>query len=449
MSKYSKEDIIHLVREENVEFIRMQFTDIFGQMKNVAITASQIEKAVNNQIMIDGSSIEGFTRIHESDQYLYPDLDTFNILPWRPQHGKVARLICDVYNPDGTPFIGDPRHILKAELEKAAVLGYTFNVGPECEFFLFETDADGHPTTKTGDEAGYFDLGPLDHGESTRREICLALEDMGFEIEASHHEVAAGQHEIDFKYADALTAADNIMTFKFAVKSIAQRNGLHATFMPKPVYGEAGSGMHVHMLLLKNGEPVFSDDNGYSHLSQEAHWFMGGLLKHVSSLCAITNPSTNSFKRLVPGFEAPVTVGYATSNRSAVIRIPAYAKTPNLRRFEIRNPDATCNPYFCYAALLMAGLDGIKNKIDPHANGWGPYDMNLYTLSDEEKAKLHHLPTSLDAALDALEADHDYLTRGGVFPEALLKNFIAAKRKECAAMAAIPHPAEFERYYNL
>ena len=238
MAKYTKDDILRIVKDEDVEFIRMQFTDIFGMMKNVAITSSQIEKALNNQIAIDGSSIEGFTRIHESDQYLHPDLDTFVILPWRPQHGKVARFICDVYNPDGTPFVGDPRGILKRTLKRAEAMGFdAFNVGPECEFFLFETDEEGHPTTKTADEAGYFDLAPLDHGSNVRREICLALEQMGFEIEASHHEVAEGQHEIDFKYADALTAADNIMTFKMAVKVFAQQHGLHATFMPKPIFG--------------------------------------------------------------------------------------------------------------------------------------------------------------------------------------------------------------------
>jgi len=219
--------------------------------------------------------------------------------------------------------------------------------------------------------------------------------------------------------------------------------------MPKPIYGEAGSGMHVHMLLLKDGKPVFSDDNGYANLSETAHYFMGGLLKHISSLCALTNPSTNSFKRLIPGFEAPVTVGYATSNRSAVIRIPAYAKAPEKRRFELRNPDATCNPYFCFAAILMAGLDGVKNKIDPHANGWGPYDFNLFNLPEEEKAKLQGLPTTLDEALNALESDHDYLTAGGVFPEELIKNFIKSKRAELAEMAKIPTPAEFEKYYNL
>ena len=245
MARYTREDIIRIVREQNVEFIRMQFTDIFGQLKNVSITSGQVEKALNNQMMIDGSSIEGFTRIHESDQYLYPDLDSFVVLPWEPKGGRSARLICDVYNPNGTPFVGDPRHVLKAVLERAADMGYTFNVGPECEFFLFEVDADGKPTSKTGDEAGYFDLGPVDHGETTRRDICLALEEMGFEIEASHHEVAAGQHEIDFKYADALTAADNIMTFRMVVKTLAQHNGLHATFMPKPIFGINGQ-RHAH-----------------------------------------------------------------------------------------------------------------------------------------------------------------------------------------------------------
>ena len=278
---YTKEDIIRIVKEEDIEFIRMQLTDIFGQLKNVAITASQIEKAVNNQIMLDGSSIEGFVRINESDQYLYPDLKSFRVFPWRPQHGKVARLICDIYNPDGTPFVGDPRGVLKRVLKKAADMGYdTFNVGPEAEFFLFQTDEEGKPTTKTNDEAGYFDLGPLDHGEGTRREICIALEQMGFEIEASHHEVAQGQHEIDFKYAEALKTADNIMTFKLAVKTLAQKNGLHATFMPKPIYGINGSGMHTNMSLFKNGKNVFYDPDGEKGLSKEAYSFIAGLLAH-------------------------------------------------------------------------------------------------------------------------------------------------------------------------
>lgn len=401
MSKYSREDIIRMVQEENVEFIRMQFTDIFGQMKNVAITASQIEKAVNNQIMIDGSSIEGFTRIHESDQYLHPDLDTFNILPWRPQHGKVARLICDVYNPDGTPFIGDPRHILKAQLEKASALGYTFNVGPECEFFLFETDADGRPTTKTGDEAGYFDLGPLDHGESTRREICLALEDMGFEIEASHHEVAQGQHEIDFKYADALTAADNIMTFKFAVKSIAQRNGLHATFMPKPVFGINGSGMHTNMSLFKDGKNVFFDENGERKLSASAYSFIAGLLKHARGLAAVTNPLVNSYKRLVPGYEAPCYLAWSASNRSALIRIPAARGQST--RVELRCPDPSCNPYLALAVCLAAGLDGIEKGLTP------PDEIteNIFAMDEETRTAhgIENLPGSLFDAIGAMKAD--------------------------------------------
>lgn len=273
---------------------------------------------------------------------------------------------------------------------------------------------------------------------------------MGIEIKYHHPEVgAAGQFEIEPMLGQMSKMADASMMIKYVIHNTALKYGKVATFMPKPVYGEAGNGMHVHMLLMKDGKPVFSDDDGYSHLSREAHYFIGGLLKHIASLCALTNPSTNSFKRLVPGFEAPVTVGYATSNRSAVIRIPAYAKTPELRRFEIRNPDATCNPYLCYAAILMAGLDGIKNKIDPQENGWGPYDMNLYSLSDEEKAKLTQLPTRLDEALDALEADHDYLTAGGVFPEHLIENFIALKRKECLQLASVPHPAEFDRYFNM
>ena len=354
--KYTREDIIRIVQEEDIQFIRMQFTDIFGQMKNVAITASQIEKAVNNQVMFDGSSIEGFTRIHESDQYLYPDLDTFVVLPWRPQYGKVARLICDVHNPDGTPFVGDPRGTLKRVLKRAADMGYTFNVGPECEFFLFQTDADGRPTTRTNDEAGYFDLGPLDHGESTRREICLDLEQMGFEIEASHHEVAAGQHEIGFKFSEALSASDNIMTFKFAVKSIAQKNGFHATFMPKPIFGVAGSGMHTNMSLFKDGKNAFYDPEDERGLSKIAYQFIAGLLAHVRGMSVLTNPLVNSYKRLVPGYEAPCYISWSTGNRSALVRIPATRGQGT--RVELRNPDPACNPYLVVAACLAAGLDG-------------------------------------------------------------------------------------------
>ena len=280
--------------------------------------------------------------------------------------------------------------------------------------------------------------------------MVLEIEKAGIPVKYHHPEVgAAGQFEIEPKLGELSKMADATVLIKYIIRNVATRYGLSATFMPKPVYGEAGSGMHVHMLLLKDGEPVFSDDNGYSHLSETAHYFMGGILKHIASLCAITNPSTNSFKRLTPGFEAPVTVGYATSNRSAVIRIPAYAKAPELRRFELRNPDATCNPYFAYAAILMAGIDGVLNKIDPHANGWGPYDCNLFNLPEEEKAKLTGLPTSLEEALDALEKDNDYLKAGDVFPPELIDNFIKVKRAECAGINKIPHPAEFDLYYNV
>lgn len=442
MNKYSKEDIIRLADENDVEFIRMQFTDIFGQMKNVAITRAQLEKALNNQIMIDGSSIEGFTRIHESDQYLHPDLDTFVILPWRPQHERVARLICDVYNPDGTPFVGDPRHVLKNVLDKAAKLGYTFNVGPECEFFLFDTDEHGHPTTQTSDEAGYFDLGPLDHGEGTRREICIALEAMGFEIEASHHEVAAGQHEIDFKYADALTAADNIMTFKLAVKTIAQRNGLHATFMPKPIFGMNGSGMHTNMSLFKDGKNIFFDENGERKLSREAYSFIAGLLEHAKSLVAVTNPLVNSYKRLVPGYEAPVYLAWSASNRSALIRIPAARGQST--RVELRCPDPSCNPYLALAVCLAAGLDGIERGLVP------PEEVteNIFSMDARTRADngIDNLPGTLFEALELMKRDP--LMADTLGPHAY-ESFLAGKYHEWDAYRTQVTEWEIEQYMVL
>lgn len=442
MNKYSKEDIIRLADENDVEFIRMQFTDIFGQMKNVAITRAQLEKALNNQIMIDGSSIEGFTRIHESDQYLHPDLDTFVILPWRPQHERVARLICDVYNPDGTPFVGDPRHVLKNVLDKAAKLGYTFNVGPECEFFLFDTDEHGRPTTQTSDEAGYFDLGPLDHGEGTRREICIALEAMGFEIEASHHEVAAGQHEIDFKYADALTAADNIMTFKLAVKTIAQRNGLHATFMPKPIFGMNGSGMHTNMSLFKDGKNIFFDENGERKLSREAYSFIAGLLEHAKSLVAVTNPLVNSYKRLVPGYEAPVYLAWSASNRSALIRIPAARGQST--RVELRCPDPSCNPYLALAVCLAAGLDGIERGLVP------PEEVteNIFSMDARTRADngIDNLPGTLFEALELMKRDP--LMADTLGPHAY-ESFLAGKYHEWNTYRTQVTEWEIEQYMVL
>ncbi|MCI8476966.1 MAG: type I glutamate--ammonia ligase [Oscillospiraceae bacterium] len=421
---YTKEDIIRMVKEQDIEFVRLQFTDIFGQLKNVAITASQVERAINNEIMFDGSSIEGFTRIDESDQCLYPDLDTFVVFPWRPSHGKVARLICDVYNPDGTAFDGDPRGVLKRVIKKAEAMGYTsFNVGPEAEFFLFQTDEEGKPTVKTNDEAGYFDIGPLDHGEGTRREICMNLEQMGFEIEASHHEVAEGQHEIDFKYADALKTADNIMTFKLGVKIIAQKNGLHATFMPKPIFGINGSGMHTNMSLFRDGKNVFYDPDGPRKLSKECYSFIAGLLAHVQGMAAITNPLVNSYKRLVPGYEAPCYLAWSASNRSALIRIPA--SRGQSTRVELRSPDPACNPYLELAVCLAAGLDGIEKGLTP------PEEIteNIFAMdaAARDAAGIDSLPGSLEEAILALEADPLILNTLG---EHVATNYIHGKRRE-------------------
>ena len=438
MGRYTKEEILRLVREEDIQFIRMQFTDIFGQMKNVAITASQIEKALDNQIMMDGSSIEGFVRIEESDQYLWPDLDTFAILPWRPQYGKVARLICDVHNPDGTPFVGDPRGVLKRALARAGEMGLTFNAGPELEFFLFQTDEDGRPTTKTSDEAGYFDLGPLDHGESTRREICLCLEEMGFEIEASHHEVAAGQHEIDFKYTEALQAADNIMTFKLAVKTLAQKNGLHATFMPKPVCGAAGSGMHVNMSLFRDGQNAFYDPADPRKLSLLAYQFIAGLLDHVQGFCAVTNPLVNSYKRLVPGYEAPCHLAWSTGNRSALIRIPTPRGSGT--RVELRSPDPSCNPYLAFAVCLAAGLDGIQRRLTPPAES----NENLYAIAaDLEAQGVRRLPASLEAAIHALEADSVVTAALG---EHVTNQYVTGKLREWEQYRAQVTQWELDQY---
>ena len=421
---YTKEDIIRKVKEEDVEFIRLQFTDIFGQLKNVAITASQIEKAVNNQIMFDGSSIEGFVRIDESDQYLYPDLDSFTIFPWRPSHGRVARLICDVHDPDGAPFVGDPRYVLKQVIQKANDMGFdAFNVGPEAEFFLFQTDDEGKPTVRTNDEAGYFDLGPLDHGEGTRREICMSLEQMGFEIEASHHEVAQGQHEIDFKYADALRTADNIMTFKLAVKTLAQKNGLHATFMPKPIFGVNGSGMHTNMSLFRDGKNAFYDPSDPKGLSNAAYSFIAGLLAHVKGMAAITNPLVNSYKRLVPGYEAPCYLAWSASNRSALIRIPAARGQST--RVELRCPDPACNPYLELAVCLAAGLDGIEKGLTP------PPEItdNIFAMTPAARRRrgIEAFPGSLAEALVCMKKDKLIMDTLG---EHVTGQYIAGKEAE-------------------
>lgn len=425
MPKYQKEDIIRIVNEQDVQFIRLQFTDIFGTLKNVAITAKQLDKALDNQCMFDGSSIEGFVRIEESDMYLRPDIDSFVVFPWRPQSGKVARLICDVYTSEGKPFEGDPRFVMKKVIAKAAQMGYdTFNVGPECEFFLFLTDSEGKPTTQTHDNAGYFDLGPVDLGENARRDMCLALEQMGFEVEASHHESAPGQHEIDFRYADALSAADAILTFKLVVKTIAQRHGLHATFMPKPIFNIAGSGMHVNTSLVKDGKNSFYDENDPLQLSQEAYWFIGGLMKNIRSIAAFTNPLVNSYKRLINGYEAPVHIAWSARNRSPLIRVPAARGSAT--RLELRNPDPSCNPYLVLATVLAAGLDGIENKIQPPA----PCNKNIFTLTDEERCSdsIGELPRSLDEAI--AEMSKSSFVKD-VVGEHIFNKYIEAKQKEC------------------
>ncbi len=381
MRKYTKNDILEFVEEEDVEFVRLQFTDLFGSMKNLAITSGHLKRALDNKVMFDGSSIEGFVGIDESDLYLYPDCGTFAMFPWRPQHGKVARLICDVYRPDGNFYEGDPRYILKKVVSEAAGEGYTLQVGPECEFFLYHLDDNGLPTNITHEQAGYFDMGPLDFGENARRDIVMTLEEMGFQVERSHHENAPAQHEIDFRYDEALPTADNIMTFKMAVKTIAKRHGLHAAFMPKPKSDADGSGMHINMSLSKDGVNLFQDDRDPCGLSREAYYFLGGLMKHMKAMTLILNPVVNSYKRLVPGYEAPAYMVWSARNRTPLVRIPATRGKDT--RIELRSPDPSCNPYLAIAVCLAAGLDGIRNQIDPPDS----MDMNMNALSAQERKK--------------------------------------------------------------
>lgn len=438
---YEKADIIRLAEEEDVEFIRLQFTDMFGNLKNVAITASQLEKALDNKCMFDGSSIEGFVRIEESDMYLYPDLGTWQIFPWRPQQGKVARLICDVYRPNGEPFDGDPRYILKRAIQEAEKMGYTFEVGPECEFFLFHTDENALPTTITHEQAGYFDLGPVDFGENARRDMVLTLEDMGFVIEASHHEVAPAQHEIDFQYDEALVTADNIMTFKLAVKTIAKRHGLHATFMPKPKFGVNGSGMHINMSLAQDGKNLFADASDKQGLSQEAYYFIGGIMKHMKGMTAITNPLVNSYKRLVPGYEAPVYIAWSATNRSPLIRIPAAGGEGT--RVELRCPDPSANPYLALAVCLQAGLDGIRNKMMPPAS----VDRNIFAMTKEEQKALDidEIPGTLIEAVGELEKD-DFIR--SVLGEHVSVKYIEAKKREWEEYRSQVTDWEIQAYLN-
>ncbi|MDX6152814.1 type I glutamate--ammonia ligase [Marinococcus sp. PL1-022] len=443
----TKKDILKFAEEENVKFIRLQFTDLQGIIKNVEIPMDQLDKALDNLMMFDGSSIEGFVRIEESDMYLYPDLDTWIVFPWTPEKGKVARLICDIYEPgkpgeEPTPFEGDPRGILKRVLKEAEKLGFSaFNIGPEPEFFLFKNDEKGEPTTTLNDKGGYFDLAPTDLGENCRRDIVLELEDMGFEIEASHHEVAPGQHEIDFKYADAITACDNIQTFKLVVKTIARKHGLHATFMPKPLFGVNGSGMHCNMSLFKGKENAFYDKKTDSQLSTTAMQFLAGTLEHAKAFTALTNPIVNSYKRLVPGYEAPVYVAWSLRNRSPLVRIPSSRGMST--RIETRSPDPSANPYLAIAAMLASGLDGVKRKLEAPE----PTDRNIYVMEKAEREELgiEDLPADLNEALQHLLNDEVLVNAIG--PHAI-EHFAEAKEIEWDMFRSQVHPWEREQFLS-
>ncbi|MBF0746074.1 type I glutamate--ammonia ligase [Gemella sp. 19428wG2_WT2a] len=422
MSK--RQEILDTIKKENVKYIRLQFTDITGTIKNVEVPVSQLDKVLDNSMMFDGSSIEGFVRIEESDMYLYPDLDTFLVFSWDSEYGKVARFICDIYTSDRKPFAGDPRGNLKRMLKKMNDLGYdTLNLGPEPEFFLFKLQENGEPSLDLNDNGGYFDLAPVDLGENVRRDIVLELERLGFDIEASHHEVAPGQHEIDFKYADVVSACDNIQTFKLIVKTIARKHGLHATFMPKPIYGINGSGMHCNISLFKNGKNCFFDESTPNQLSQDAYYFIAGVLKHARAFTAVCNPTVNSYKRLVPGYEAPCYVAWSTSNRSPLVRIPA--SRGKSTRVEVRSVDPAANPYLAMSTILAAGLDGIENKLIPADE----VSSNIYVMTLEERLAqgIDQLPSTLYTALKELKLSQIMENSLGSH---IFNNFIEAKSIE-------------------
>jgi len=430
--------MLERIEQDNVRFLRLQFTDLLGMPKNVAIPIKQAEKALTGGIGFDGSSIEGFVRIEESDMILKPDLSTYTLLPWQPEDYAEARFICDVYKASGRPFEGDPRYVLRRAMEDAAKDGFVFNTGPELEFFLFKM-IDGRPTTRFQDVGGYFDLAPTDLAEDVRREIILALTEMGFEIEASHHEVAESQHEIDFKYSDALHTADNVITFKFAAKTIALMRGLHASFMAKPIHGICGSGMHTNCSLAKDGVNAFFDPDAPIQISETCLHFIGGLLKHARAITRLANPTINSYKRLVPGYEAPCYVSWSASNRSALVRVPA--PRGNSTRVEFRSPDPTCNPYLAFAAMLAAGMDGVRNKIEP-PNG---VDKNIYQMTSAERgyAGIDTLPCDLYEAHQALLADD--LICEALGPH-VLEALTSVTNAEWDAYRTAVHPWELDRY---
>jgi glutamine synthetase len=435
----TKQQVLKQASAQGVRFVRLQFTDILGTLKNVEIPVGELEKALDNEIMFDGSSIEGFVRIEESDMYLIPDPATFALFPWHDHEGTTARLICDVYTADGEPFAGDPRYVLKRAIKAAAGMGFAMMAGPECEFFLFPTDGEGQPVLATHDKAGYFDLAPLDKGEAARADMITALSAMGFQVEAGHHEVAPGQHEIDFHYADVLTTADNVATFRFVVRTIARRHGLHATFMPKPIAGINGSGMHTHQSLFRGKKNAFYDPKGPDQISGICRHYIGGLLTHARGMAAVTNPLVNSYKRLVPGYEAPVYIAWAERNRSPLVRIPA--ARGNATRVELRMPDPSCNPYLAMAVMLTAGLEGIRRQLDPGP----PLNRNIYAMTEDEldQLKIRVLPRNLEEAMAALAGDE-------VIRDALgghiVEHMARAKKLEWREYIATVHPWETGRY---
>ncbi len=436
------DDVIARIHDENIDFVRLQFTDILGIVKNVSIPANQLEKAFEEGIWFDGSSIEGFVRIQESDMRLVPDLDTFAALPWRRDEdgAGVGRFICDVTGTDGEPFEGDPRYVLRRAMDRADEMGYRFNAGPEPEFFIFQRGEDGHATTTTHDAGGYFDMAPKDLAMDIRREIIHTLVDMDFEVEASHHEVARGQHEIDFKYADGLRTADNIATFRNVVRAVAEHNGVHATFMPKPIEAINGSGMHTHLSLFEDGDNAFYDGRAEFDLSETAHAFLAGLLEHAPAISAVTNPTVNSYKRLVPGYEAPIYIAWSDVNRSALVRIPA-SRTPAGARMELRAPDPSCNPYLALAVMLQAGLDGIERGLEAPA----PVRENIYEFDEQKRREygIETLPANLNEAIDALEEDEVILEALG---DHIADKYIQAKRQEWNEYKAYVSDWELDSY---
>jgi glutamine synthetase len=440
LSGAGKRDIKELAEKFGVDFLRLQFTDILGVNKNVEVPHIQFDKALDGEIMFDGSSIEGFVRIEESDMLLKPDLSTFRLLPYDDEGGRVARLLCDIHTPDGEPFVGCPRHTLKRQIARARKLGYTMMAGCEAEFFLFEMGADGSPTTTTHDSGAYFDLTPVDRGEEIRRVIVEHLELMGFEVEAAHHEVAPGQHEVDFRYADALTTADNLATFRFVVRDVARRYGFLASFMPKPIQGQNGSGMHTHQSLFRSPkENAFLDPKAEHQLSRVALFYIEGLLQHARGFCAITNPLINSYKRLVPGYEAPVNVAWSMRNRSPLVRIPDRRGLST--RCELRMPDPSANPYLALTVQLAAGLDGVEQKLECRE----PVNRNIFRMSfrDRRKYRIDELPRDLHEALEYFEKDAVIKEALG---EHLTERFLEAKREEVAQYNLQVSRWEIDRY---